>query len=703
MQRSRLSLSAALLAAAGALPTGAAALCSTPPTAVEQSAKKGSYVTSEDLTALWDFGDGGSSPANASHIALSPDGKQIALQMRMADAATNSYCLRLLVVDRNGAHAPIVADEGGEFIKATFSNRRLQAFPIGLPMPLTPRWSPSGRLLAYVRRDKGQTRLWLARADGSKAFPLTNGDLPIVDLQWAADGQSVLLETDSARVEADREIEAEGLHGFRYDYRIWQAARALPFPGTALGYTYVRIDITTGNASMAEKGEAAPAFKPLAILAPKGATNVSTSDSRNAVAWTSPERDNEIRSPVRLHVKIGERTISCKSQVCSGELLGSWWSKDDHVLFMRTEGPAERSRLALYRWKAGSGDPVRLFITEHLLFGCQAGGDELLCGYESSLEPRRLVGLSVTDGRLRGIYEPNPTFAAHKFGPTHRMIWQFSGGEAFGDLTLPPDYRPGRKLPLVIVQYISRGFLRGGTGDEYPILPLAAQGFAVLSFQRPADYASHFPAADWSAFSRNNVKGWADRRHVLAALEAAISKLVAQGIVDPDRIGISGLSDGASTVQFALMNSTRFRAAAVSSCCEDVSNYDSVSEEYYLDLVRWGYPPRGIDGRQFWQDYAMLDNPGKVTAPLLMQLSDDEFRMALPAYHALEAAGKTVEMYVFPDEHHIKWQPAHRLAIYRRSMEWFKRWLMPAAPAKAASDDPPPGPTSRRPTASSAG
>lgn len=99
----------------------------------------------------------------------------------------------------------------------------------------------------------------------------------------------------------------------------------------------------------------------------------------------------------------------------------------------------------------------------------------------------------------------------------------------------------------------------------------------------------------------------------------------------------------------------------------------------------------------------MLDNPGKVTAPLLMQLSDDEFRMALPAYHALEAAGKTVEMYVFPDEHHIKWQPAHRLAIYRRSMEWFKRWLMPAAPAKAASDDPPPGPTSRRPTASSAG
>ena len=702
MRRSRLSPSAALLAAAGALPTGAAALCSTPPTALEQSAKRGAYVSAEDLSALWDFGDSGSSPANASHIALSPDRKQIALQMRMADAGTNSYCMRLLVINRTGARSPIVADEGGEFIKATFSNRRLQGFPIGLPMPLTPRWSPDGTLIAFVRRDLGNTRLWLARADGSKASPLTEDDLPIVDLRWAADGKSILLETDAARVEAERDIAAEGLQGFRYDYRSWQAARARPFPGTALDHVYVRIDVASGGASVVEKGDAALTFTPLAIHAPKGAANVSISESRDAVAWTSRENDGDIRSPVRLHVRIGERTISCKSKACAGELLGSWWTRHDHVLFMRTEGPAERSRIALYRWRPGSGDPVRLFITEHLLFGCQTGGDELLCGYESSLEPRRVVGLSAITGRMRSIYEPNPAFAAHKFGPTRRMVWQFAGGEAFGDLTLPPDYSPGAKLPLVIVQYISRGFLRGGTGDEYPILPLAAQGFAVLSFQRPADYASRFPAADWPSFSRNNVRGWADRRHVLTALEAAISGLVAQGIVDPDRIGISGLSDGASTVQFALMNSTRFRAAAVSSCCEDASNYDSVSEEYYLDLVRWGYPPRGTDGRRFWQDYSMLDNPGKVTAPLLMQLSDDEFRMALPAYHALEAAGKKVEMYVFPDEHHIKWQPAHRLAIYRRSIEWFKHWLMPAAPTKAAYDDLPLVPTSRRPTTSSA-
>jgi hypothetical protein len=28
-----------------------------------------------------------------------------------------------------------------------------------------------------------------------------------------------------------------------------------------------------------------------------------------------------------------------------------------------------------------------------------------------------------------------------------------------------------------------------------------------------------------------------------------------------------------------------------------------------------------------------------------------------------------------PGEHHYKWQPAHRLANYERSLDWFNFWL----------------------------
>jgi hypothetical protein len=32
-------------------------------------------------------------------------------------------------------------------------------------------------------------------------------------------------------------------------------------------------------------------------------------------------------------------------------------------------------------------------------------------------------------------------------------------------------------------------------------------------------------------------------------------------------------------------------------------------------------------------------------------------------------------MYVFADEYHVKWHPAHRLAIYERAIDWFDFWL----------------------------
>src|SRR3546814_14141800 len=92
------------------------------------------------------------------------------------------------------------------------------------------------------------------------------------------------------------------------------------------------------------------------------------------------------------------------------------------------------------------------------------------------------------------IFNPNPEFAAIKLGKVERLRWTNDRGlPAWGDLALPPDYDGRTRLPLVIVQYRSRGFLRAGIGDDYPIHLLAAHAFAVLGFQSPPLVSYAYP------------------------------------------------------------------------------------------------------------------------------------------------------------------------------------------------------------------
>jgi dipeptidyl aminopeptidase/acylaminoacyl peptidase len=345
--------------------------------------------------------------------------------------------------------------------------------------------------------------------------------------------------------------------------------------------------------------------------------------------------------------------------------------------------PANGGRTTLYRWNIEDRKrPVRVLDTIDALFGCQLAARRLICAHEGPTRPRTLVSLDPLSGALATLFDPNPDFAARRVGPSRRLVWTRSGVTTYGDLVLPPDHRPGERDPLVIVQYTSRGFLRGGTGDEVPIQLLAAHGFAVLSFQRPAMLVAAARARDLAGVQRVNIAGLAERRMIFAALNAGVDAAVATGAVDPARIGITGLSDGAVTTQFALLHSRRFKAAAIGSCCDDPSGMIVAGLSYRDALLSWRYPRAGSAAGAFWEPYSLAANAGRMKSPLLIQVSDGEYRLALETYSALQLHRAPVEMYVYPDEHHVKWHPAHRLAGYERYVAWFDFWLRDKLPSE---------------------
>jgi dipeptidyl aminopeptidase/acylaminoacyl peptidase len=303
----------------------------------------------------------------------------------------------------------------------------------------------------------------------------------------------------------------------------------------------------------------------------------------------------------------------------------------------------------------------------------------MICGRESSLQPRQIISVSTANGAEKLLYDPNPEFSAIRLGVTRRLYWKNKFGLAsFGDLVLPPGFEGTERLPLIVTQYDSRGFLRGGTGDEYPIQLFAAHGYAVLSLQRPPFVTAAQSHADWRSnaeLKKSLYQNHAERESLLSFVEEGVRLAVDTGLIDPQRIGITGLSDGTSTVNFALANTTLFAAAAISSAGGDSDLMIYGGPAVIEDRLRSGYPISTQTQTDFWKRASPAGNMDARPVPLLMQLSDHEALLGLQAYQSLLDRHWPAELYYYPDEYHIKTQPAHRKAIYERNLAWFDFWL----------------------------
>jgi len=628
-------------------------------------------LTPEDLVRLRDIGPPDAESFAAPLFSLSPDGRRAAFQIRRADPERNQYCLAMVVLDLAPGARPTVVDQGGDLLLLKVDAAGTADFPTGIPDVVTPRWSPDGRWIAFLKRTGGTTQVWRAAADGSGSARLTNAPDDVVDFRIGADGKSLLYATRPALRREREAIEREGLSGYHYDDRWAPVDGNHPFPAPPIGREVERLDLATGDVGPASPGEAA-ALSGAGTLIAAGSTPPGPGDGS---PWISATDLTGGAAPGSLEVRLpGGRIAACKQARCDGA-THPWRTNSGHVRFFRREGWAKASS-AIYEWDPASGSVRRLYLTDDLFAGCAPRGDQLVCLREGSLEPRRLELLDPATGERRLLFDPNPEFSHLTLGRVRRLHWRNAFGlEAIGDLVLPVGYRPGQRYPMVVVQYQTRGFLRGGTGDDYPIQAFANRGYAVLSVQRPEAIAIARGARSFHEGDRINLAGFADDRSVFSSVETGVRRAIASGIADPRHIGITGLSNGSTTVVWALLHSSLFSAAAMSSCCFDTTLAMRVGPASAREYREDGYPGLLERNSSFWKDLSLSTNARRIRTPILLQLADYEYWNALESYTALREARVPVDMFVFPGEHHNKSQPAHRLAVYRRALDWFDYWL----------------------------
>ncbi|MCA9876624.1 MAG: S9 family peptidase, partial [Thermomicrobiales bacterium] len=279
---------------------------------------------------------------------------------------------------------------------------------------------------------------------------------------------------------------------------------------------------------------------------------------------------------------------------------------------------------------------------------------------------------------LRRVTSTNPDLEALPLGAQERLTWTAPDGLVIeGLLILPPGAtRTDGPFPLMTL-------VHGGPywryADALQVGPLrwgqwlATAGYAVLlpnprgGSGRGHDFADRVAGA----------VGKEDWQDVLAGVEYA----VAEGIADPERLGIGGWSQGGFMTAWAVGQTTRFKAGIMGAGVSDWGMMTATSDLPHFERMLGGSASWEGPGPHQHAALSPISFAHQVTTPLLIlhgaadervPVSQGQF-MAL----ALRAQGVPYELVVYPREPHSIRERNHQRDLLRRVREWTARWLGP--------------------------
>lgn len=249
-----------------------------------------------------------------------------------------------------------------------------------------------------------------------------------------------------------------------------------------------------------------------------------------------------------------------------------------------------------------------------------------------------------------------------------RVYYQSSGGLTVSGLLFRPPDGEG-PWPTIIVNHA--GFGTAGDFSDVALL-VRDQGYLVFN----PDYRG----SGMSQGSHEGAKGEVDD------VIAAIDYLESQGLIEGERIGLYGQSHGAAVSVLAAERDPRIKAVVAEAGFYDaVDLYDnaaSSTDPAAKTILNELLPMVGGTPEQVPQEYAVRSALNYVdsmqAATLLIHGEKDPIcpvDQARRLYDALSAAGKTVEIKLYPDEAHCVVDPAGRVEVWELMFAWFDEYV----------------------------
>jgi dipeptidyl aminopeptidase/acylaminoacyl peptidase len=660
-------------------------------------------ITAEDVNRLITIED----------PQISPDGQWVAFVQVSANPAEKGYTRNIY----------LAATDGSRVLQFTRSGK-----------DSSPRWSPDGTRLAFVSGRGGKPQVYLAMttAPGGEPRALTNALNGATAPAWSPDGAYIAYLSAMNTVELAKEASGEpdpkpqdSLEAKqrkerqeedeknRFDPR-W--VERIPFrQGTTFLddrwqqiYVIATADGLEGAAakprrvSLGRVAYGAPEWSPdgqtLYTVRPKREDADEWWRENNVYALRVSD-GHETRFVDDDHFVFGAPQVSPNGQwIVTERILANTSDRLARIVLYSTDGGAALDinleldrQIAPCRWTADSdlllvvameGDShLYLYHTETSTFTPLLTGTRMIQGLSVTTTNSIALAMSTPDNpaelyfRRHEEFEPltqvNAKFLQEVIvQPTHEIHYQLSDGtEIEGWYLLPVGYEAGKKYPLALNihggPHIMWGAAFQSQWHEWQFY--AARGYVVF-FCNPRGSDGY-----GDAFEKVLHGNWSGATEDVLA---GVTYLVQQGIVDEQRLAVTGGSYGGYLTAWLIAHDHRFKCAVSHRGVYNLLSFFGTSDIPVFVPNEFDFMPY-TEPLQLWQ-HSPLAHAHQIQTPLLIIHAENDYRVPIEQgeqlFTYIKRNGGTVKMLRYPREGHEMTragEPAHRISNLLATVEWF--------------------------------
>jgi dipeptidyl aminopeptidase/acylaminoacyl peptidase len=553
-----------------------------------------------------------------------------------------------------------------------------------------PRWSPDGKQLAFLSNRGGDDeQIYLLRMEAGEAAAVTKEKASVTGFEWSPDGQTIAYLASDPKSEAleKKEKEKDDAHVVDKDEK----------------HPRLRLLHLANHESRAltdpvwEVKELAwlPDGQSIAVIA----TNRPASDEYTDRIYLVNVKDGKMKELFAPHGPVGDLRVSPTGSTLSFTGCREDGPEPHDILLLPVNGGAARNLTGAsldrpvedYRWAKGGwliADYADGFASKFVgyngegekkeskqlptnpdQFSVADSGEIAFVGVSATALPE--LWLRDTKGEAQPVSHLNEGLQDYAVAvPEVYKYKSFDGLEIESALLRPAGYDGKTKLPLVVLVH------GGPTGrwrdsiDAWGQL-LAARGYAVFypNIRGSVGYGQKFVEmnrADW---------GGGDFKDVMAGLK----DLIDRGIADPERLGIGGWSYGGYMAEWAVTQTTQFKAAVSGAGMSNLISEFGTEDHPAYDEWFWGTPYEKPEGFLNSSPFLYLKNAK--TPTLILQGEADPIDppgQSQELYRGLKHYGVATELVMYPREPHGLREAKHRVDMQTRMVEWFDKYLKPA-------------------------